>query len=81
MAKDKDQNNESETNSQNKVISDMDSALVKYKDKTRPSEATEETKREKCLQKNHNQQINFKDCLKDHNIDLIEILTELKTTL
>ena len=45
LAKDKDQNNESETNSQNKVISDMDSALVKYKDKTRPSEATEETKK------------------------------------
>ena len=81
LVKDEDQNNEIEMNNQNGDINGTNSTSAKDKDKTRPSEATEETKREKYVQKNHNQRINFKDCLKDHNIDLIEILTKLKTTL
>ena len=41
---DEDPNNESEINTQNEDINDIDSPSVKDKDKTCPSEATEETK-------------------------------------
>ena len=67
-------------NSQNEDENDMDSDFVKDKYKTRPSEATEETKKEKNP-KSHNQRINFKDILKNHNVLLILKLTELKITV
>ena len=47
MVKDEDQNNEIEMNNQNEDINGMNSASAEDKDKTRPSEVTEETKREK----------------------------------
>ena len=45
LVKNKYKINESAMNAQNKDINYMDSVLVKYKYKTRPSEATEETKK------------------------------------
>ena len=61
LVKDKYQNNESEINTQNEDINNMDSDLVKYKDKTRLSEATGETKKQ--TQKNQRKRINNKDSL------------------
>ena len=45
LVEDQDQKNDSTMNDQNKDKNDMDIALVKDKDKTRPSETTEDTKK------------------------------------
>ena len=47
LVKDKDHNNDGEINTQNEVINNDYSALVKYKDKMCPSGETEETKKGK----------------------------------
>ena len=79
---DRDQNIESKMSTQNEDIYYMDSTLVKDKDKTRSSEATEETKEsKKKVQKNQNQHINFKENVKDHDIGSILILSGLKIIL
>ena len=58
----------------------MDSSLVRYIDKTQQLETTEyNRKRKNQVQKNQNRNISFKYSLKDHNIGLFLILTELKT--
>ena len=64
---------------QNEDINNVDSDLVKDKDKTRPSEATDDQNGKRKLQKNQNHKIIFKDNLQDHNIGLILILTGLRT--
>ena len=76
---DEDQKNESAMNTKNKYENDMDSYLVKYRDKTLQSEATKEKK--KPSMKNQNQHINFKESMQDHNIGSILILTGLKIPL
>ena len=80
LVEDKYQKNDSAMNSQNLDKNDLDSTSAKDKDKKIPSEATEETKKEKNP-KSHNQRINFKDILKNHNVLLILKLTELKITV
>ena len=60
----------------------MDSALVKYNNKTQHSETTEDAKKGKNqVHKNQNHNIIFKDSLKYQNIGLILILTRLKKVL
>ena len=60
----------------------IDSGLVKDKEKTRPSEATDDIKkRVKQVSKIQTQCINFKDSLQDHNSGLVLILTGLKISL
>ena len=66
-------------NSKNDDKNDINISLVKDKDKTNSSEATEGTKKRKHISKKSYQRINFKDSLKYHNIVSILILNGLKT--
>ena len=82
LVQDEDHNNDGEMNPQNGNKYIMDSAQFKCKYKTRPSKATEETKKGgKKVQNDLKQHINFKYSLLDKNIGLIFILTVFKTNL
>ena len=80
LVEDKDQNNECSINTRNGDKNDMDNALVKEKDQTRPSEATEEIKRKTSAEESEKRS-NLKDDLQYHNFVSILILTRLKITL
>ena len=76
LVKDKYQKNQSEMNTKNEVINDMDIALVNYKGKTRPSKATEDT------QKNEESELAYKfqghSAKSQHQFDLDYDLIEDK---